>query len=106
MNIIGIDVSQGESHAILITEESEEITFKFKHNKSSFQILNSYIKLATIIIFETTGIYSAQLITYLKSKKIKFCELNPLEAKLRMASLRRNKTDKNDSFKLALLSET
>ena len=106
MNIIGIDVGQGERHATLITEEGEEITFKFKHNKSGFQILNSYIRSNTIIIFETTGVYSARLTTYLKSKKIKFCELNPLEAKLRMVSLRRNKTDKNDSFKLALLSET
>ena len=49
---------------------------------------------------------SAQLTTYLKNKKVKFYELNPLEAKLRMASLRRNKTDKNDSFKLALLGKT
>ncbi|WP_269083620.1 hypothetical protein [Lactobacillus crispatus] len=31
MNIIGIDVSQGESHATLITKEAEEIAFKFKH---------------------------------------------------------------------------
>lgn len=37
---------------------------------------------------------------------IKFYELNPLEAKLRMAYLRRNKTDRNDSFKLALLGKT
>lgn len=43
MNIIGIDVSQGESHATLITKEAEEIAFKFKHNKSGFQILNSYL---------------------------------------------------------------
>ena len=59
MNIIGIDVSQGESHATLITKEAEEIAFKFKHNKSGSQILNSYIKPGTII-FETTGVYSAQ----------------------------------------------
>jgi len=68
VNIIGIDVSQGESHATLITKEAEEIAFKFKHNKSVFQILNSYIKPGTII-FETTGVYSAQLTTYLKNKK-------------------------------------
>lgn len=30
MNIIGIDVSQGESHATLITKEAEEIAFKKK----------------------------------------------------------------------------
>ncbi len=65
MNIIGIDVSQGESHATLITKEAEEIAFKFKHNKSGFQILNSYIKPGTIIIFETTGVYSAQGYLYL-----------------------------------------
>lgn len=58
MNIIGIDVSQGESHATLITEEAEKVAFKFKHNKSGFQILNSYIRSNTIIIFETTGVYS------------------------------------------------
>lgn len=72
MNIIGIDVSQGESHATLITEEAEEITFKFKHNKSGFQILNSYIKPDTIIVFETTGVYSAQLTTYLKIRRLSF----------------------------------
>ena len=106
MNIIGIDVSQGKSHATLISKETEKVTFKFEHNKSGFQILNSYIKSDTVIIFETTGVYSAQLTAYLKSKKVRFYELNPLEAKLRMASLRRNKTDKNDSFKLALLGAT
>lgn len=58
VNIIGIDVSQGESHATLITEEAEKVAFKFKHNKSGFQILNSYIRSNTIIIFETTGVYS------------------------------------------------
>lgn len=55
-----------------------------------------------IIIFETTGIYSAQLTNYLRTIKAKFHELNPLEAKLRMASLRRNKTDRTDSLKLAM----
>ena len=33
MNIIGIDVSQGESHATLITKEAEEIAFKFRDCK-------------------------------------------------------------------------
>lgn len=84
MNIIGIDVSQGKSHATLISKEAEKVTFKFEHNKSGFQILNSYIKSDTVIIFETTGVYSAQLTAYLKSKKVRFYELNPLEAKLRM----------------------
>ena len=33
VNIIGIDVSQGESHATLITKEAEEIAFKFRDCK-------------------------------------------------------------------------
>nr|WP_237457665.1 hypothetical protein [Lactobacillus crispatus] len=52
----------------MITKEAEKVAFKFKHNKSGFQILNSYISSNTIIIFETTGVYSAQLTAYLKSK--------------------------------------
>ena len=51
MNIIGIDVSQGKSHATLISKEAEKVTFKFEHNKSGFQILNLYIKSDTVIIF-------------------------------------------------------
>ena len=56
MNIIGIDVSQGKNHATLISKEAEKVAFKFKHNKSGFQILNSYIRSNTIIILEAIKI--------------------------------------------------
>lgn len=106
MNFIGIDVSQGKSNATLITENFEKITFKFKHNKSGFRQLNDYISKDTVVIFETTGIYSNQLSKFLRDIGCDFYELNPLEAKMRMDSLRRNKNDANDSLKLALLGVT
>lgn len=106
MNFIGIDVSQGKSNATLITEDFEKITFKFKHNKSGFKQLKDYISQDTIVIFETTGVYSNQLSRFLRDINSNFYELNPLEAKMRMDSLRRNKNDANDSLKLALLGVT
>lgn len=103
MNVIGIDVSQGISHAALIDDNGLETKFVFKHNKSGFKDLATYLTKSTVVIFETTGIYSAQLTRFLRQKKAHFIELNPYEAKLKMASLRRNKTDEADSLKLALL---
>ncbi|MGM9909925.1 MAG: transposase [Limosilactobacillus vaginalis] len=58
------------------------------------------------MIFETAGVYSAQLARFLGTKSVKFIELNPLEANMRMATLRRDKTDTKDSMKLALLGVT
>ena len=106
MNVIGIDVSRGKSHATLITTDFEKQDFAFSHNRSGFKQLAAYLADPVLVIFETTGVYSAQLAYYLSQNKIKFCELNPLEAKMRMSSLRRNKTDASDSFKLALLGIT
>ena len=103
MNIIGIGISRGKSHATLITTDFEKQDFNFSHNRSGFKQLAAYLTNPALVIFETTGIYSAQLAYYLRQNKIKFCELNPLEAKMRMSSLRRNKKDASDSFKLALL---
>ncbi|WP_223902937.1 IS110 family transposase [Lactobacillus laiwuensis] len=102
MNVIGIDISRGKSHATLITTDFEKQNFALSHNCSGFKQLAAYLTNPALVIFETTGIYSAQLAYYLSQNKIKFCELNPLEAKMRMSSLWRNKTDASDSFKLAL----
>lgn len=103
MNVIGIDVSQGISHAALIDNEGLKTKFVFRHNKSGFKELAAYLNKSTLVIFETTGIYSAQLTRFLRQKKAHFIELSPYEAKLKAASLRRNKTDEADSLKLALL---
>lgn len=50
-----------------------------------------------LVIFKTTEVYSAQIIKFLRSKK-----LNSLEAKMRMSSLRIDKINTKDSMRLAL----
>ncbi|MCD7129818.1 IS110 family transposase [Limosilactobacillus agrestis] len=60
----------------------------------------------SIVIFETTGVYSAQLVRFLRTKSVRFIELNPLEVNMRMATLRRDKTDAKDAMRLALLGVT
>lgn len=107
MNFIGIDVSRGKSKATVITSEYEISNFSFKHNVVGFKKLEEVITSKdSIVIFEITGVYSAQLARFLRTKSVKFIELNPLEANMRMATLRRDKTDTKDSMKLALLGVT
>ena len=88
MNFIGIDVSQGKSHATQITDDYEKKTFAFAHNKSGFNDLSIDFTSDTCVIFETTGYYSNALVRYLQQKRIKFIELNPFEASLRMAVIK------------------
>ncbi|WP_414152303.1 IS110 family transposase [Limosilactobacillus reuteri] len=107
MNFIGIDVSRGKSKAIVVTSEYEIRNFSFEHNVIGFKNLGEVIKSKdSIVIFETTGVYSAQLARFLRTKSVRFIELNPLEANMRMATLRRDKTDAKDSMRLALLGVT
>lgn len=106
MNFIGIDVSQGKSHATQITEDFEKRVFTFKHSKSGFKKVSAYVTKDTYIIFETTGYYSEALARYLRQNNINYIELNSFEASMRTAELRRNKNDANDSFKLAMLGVT
>ena len=37
VNIIGIDISRGKSHATLITTDFEKQNFAFSHNRSGFK---------------------------------------------------------------------
>lgn len=107
MNCIGIDVSRGKSKATVVTSEYEIRNFSFEHNVIGFKKLGEVIKSKdSIVIFETTGVYSAQLARFLRTKSVRFIELNPLEANMRMATLRRDKTDAKDSMRLALLGVT
>lgn len=91
VNIIVIDVSCGKSQATLIAENFEKVSFGFTHNRSGFKKLAVNLVKTILVIFETAGAYSAQLASYFRQ----FCELNPFEAKLRMAFLCYNKTEIN-----------
>lgn len=92
VNVLGVDVSKGTSNCAYINKITGEVKkFKIEDKKQ------------VIVIFESTGVYSMGLRKFLRDYKIKFCELNPLEAQMRMQTLRRNKNDESDTFKLALL---
>nr|WP_269448276.1 transposase [Limosilactobacillus agrestis] len=107
VNFIGIDVSRGKSKATVVTSEYEIRNFSFEHNVIGFKKLGEVIKIKdSIVIFENTGVYSVQLVRFLRTKSVRFIELNSLEANMRMATLRRDKTDAKDSMGLALLGVT
>ena len=56
------------------------------------------------IIFEATGVYSRRLRAFLEEYGYAYTQLNPLEAKKQLDSLRVRKTDKIDAEKLLILS--
>lgn len=53
------------------------------------------------IVFEATGVYSKGLEKFLCDCGYRYSRMNPLEANLQMASMRRHKTDKSDAHELA-----
>lgn len=78
------------------------------HTKQSFQKFRVYVSSLDnpIIIYESTGVYSRPIDDFCTTNWFKFYELNPLEANFKMKSLRANKTDKADAYKLALLESS
>lgn len=56
-----------------------------------------------ILVFESTGVYSKPVETLCQRNQLRYCVLNPLEAKkqLEQGTLRSWKTDKHDAHKLA-----
>jgi transposase len=53
------------------------------------------------IVFEATGVYSRGLESFLQEHRYPYSRLNPLEAKIQTASMRRQKTDLSDAHELA-----
>jgi len=53
------------------------------------------------IVFEATGVYSKGLEKFLCDNGYRYSRMNPLEANLQMAYMRRHKTDKSDAHELA-----
>ena len=105
MNVIGIDVARGKSKCALIIVDLVDKYFEIKHNRSGFsRLYNIARETKSLIVFETTGVYSSQLTQFCIQEDLDFLELNPLEASIRMAGLRRDKTDRSDSEKLAFLA--
>ncbi|WP_338110585.1 IS110 family transposase [Staphylococcus intermedius] len=99
MNCLGIDVSKSES---VVAHYKDEVLVKelvIQNNQNGYRHLDSLF-----ILFESTGIYSRGMKRFCAVHKIDYLEMNPLEAKFKMSSLRAWKTDKSDAHKLALLA--
>jgi len=105
VHVLGIDVSRGKSSCALLHDHTVIKEFRIVHNKSGFSKLKSVITndLPLTAVFETTGVYSRALTRFFNDEGLQYLEINPLESSIRMAGLRRQKTDRSDAVKLALL---
>ncbi|WP_217586005.1 IS110 family transposase [Lentibacillus saliphilus] len=104
--VIALDVSMGKSFKVVYEGQTCLSEEEIIHNKEGFQALLNEIQLLPeepILVFESTGIYSKPVETFCQKNKLRYCLLNPLEAKKQLESgtLRSWKTDKQDAHKLA-----
>lgn len=105
--IIALDVSMGKSYKVVYDGQTCLSEGEVLHNKVGFQALLDEINnlpKAPFLVFESTGIYSKPVETFCQRNQLRYCLLNPLEAKkqLEQGTLRSWKTDKHDAHKLAL----
>ena len=106
---IGIDISKYKHDFCIISNTGEVIVenSSFENNKKGFQYfldqLKPYNKSNIQIAFEATGHYSLNLELFLIDQGYSFMKMNPLVIHqfLKARSLRRTKTDKDDSITIA-----
>ena len=104
---VGIDVSKGKSTVCIMKPCGEilESPFDIGHTADELDSLISLIKSfdeETRVVMEDTGHYHLPVATYLSSHNIFVCCVNALRMKkFCLQSIRRAKTDKIDSIKIA-----
>ena len=107
MNAVGIDISKGKSTVCIMKPCGEilESPFDIGHTADELDSLISLIKSfdeETRVVMEDTGHYHLPVATYLSSHNIFVCCVNALRMKKFCSqSIRRAKTDKIDSIKIA-----
>lgn len=108
-HVVALDVSKGKS-IVAIYDGYRQCAFEgeLNHTRVDFERLHKRmedIKLldgqAPDIVFEATGVYSKPVEAFFKDFGYAYCRMNPLEANLQMAKMRRNKTDLSDAHELA-----
>ncbi len=108
-HVIALDISKGKStFAIYDRYKQCEGAGELTHTRIDFERLHQSIvemtaldKQAPDIVFEATGIYSKSLEKFLATKGHSYCRMNPFEANMQMAKMRRHKTDVSDAHELA-----
>lgn len=107
--IVAFDISMGKS-SIVIYDANKCCLYEgeIEHTVTHFHQLHQQLQSLTeetgkqpAIIFEATGSYSGPLERFLQDHQYFYYRLNPLEAKLQTASMRRQKSDRNDAHELA-----
>ncbi|MFJ8357031.1 IS110 family transposase [Bacillus paramycoides] len=108
-HVIALDVSKGKS-TVAIYDGHRQCEFEgvLHHTRGDFERLHERMEEMTKqdgqapdIVFEATGIYSKSIEAFFKEYGYAYCRMNPLEANLQMATMRRNKTDISDAHELA-----
>jgi transposase len=108
-HVIALDVSKGKS-TIAIYDGYQQCEFEgeLEHTRVDFEQLHQRIEEIAVldgqapeIVFEATGVYSKPVEKFLRDYGHTYCRMNPLEANLQMASMRRHKTDMSDAHELA-----
>ncbi|AJS59365.1 IS110 family transposase [Paenibacillus sp. IHBB 10380] len=108
-HVVAFDVSMGKSTMVIYNRYRQcEFEGELEHTYSAFKALNERLQSLTVqdgqapeIVFEATGVYSKALERFFRVEGYDYCRINPLEANLQMASMRRQKTDKSDAHELA-----
>ena len=102
--VFGIDVSKASSEVAIVINGEKIHGYTMPNDAIGFTRLLDDLKNVQKpeIIFEATGVYSRRLQAFLEENGYAYTQLNPLEAKKQLDSLRVRKTDKIDVETLAI----
>ena len=108
-HVIALDVSKGKSSIAIYNGHKQcEFEGELFHTRIDFEQLHQKIEeiktldgQAPEIVFEATGVYSKPIEKFLCDYGYTYYRMNPLEANIQMASMRRHKTDISDAHELA-----
>ena len=102
--VFGIDVSKASSEVAIVINGEKIHGYTMPNDAIGFTRLLDDLKTVQKpeIIFEATGVYSRRLQAFLEENGYAYTQLNPLEAKKQLDSLRVRKTDKIDAETLAI----
>ncbi|MBM7717699.1 transposase [Bacillus thermophilus] len=108
-HVVALDVRMGKSTMVIYNRYHQcEFEGELLYTKSHSKMLNEQLQTLTKqdgqapeIVFEATGVYSASVERFFQTAGYTYHRVNPLEAHLQMASMRRQKTDTSDAHELA-----
>ncbi|WP_240481583.1 IS110 family transposase [Tetragenococcus halophilus] len=99
---MALDISKGKSYMVVYKNEYCIEEREIVHTPEQFDKLLPFLKNNQVeVVFEATGVYSKCWEHFFTKNNFSYSCLNPLEAKLQIATMRQRKSDKNDAHQLA-----